>query len=78
MRFAKLALIGAIAALAFAAAPALAKHAAPEKADDKSVSSPCHAYQMAADGSWTVLPCHQAGGQTEHKPPPKGSEEEAR
>ena len=78
MRIAKLASIGFIAAFAVIAAPALARNAAPpEKAEDKSVSPSCHAYQMAADGSWSVLSCHEASG-TEHKPPPKSGEEEPR
>jgi ABC-type phosphate transport system substrate-binding protein len=78
MRIAKLTLIGSIAALALAAAPALAKNATPpQKTDDQSVSASCHSYQMAADGSWTVLPCHEAG-QTEHRPTPKAGEHEPR
>lgn len=73
MRIARLTLIGSIAALALAAAPALGKDATPpQKTDDQPVSASCHSYQMAADGSWTVLPCHEAG-QTEHRPAPKGS-----
>ena len=78
MRIAKITLIGAIAALAVAAAPARAKHAAPaQKTEDQPVSASCHSYQMAADGSWSVLPCHEAG-QTEHRPPPKAGEQEPR
>ena len=75
MRIAKLTLAGSIAAFAVAA-PALAKNAAPPpKIEDQSAS--CHSYQMAADGSWTMLPCHEAG-QTEHRPPPKAGEQEPR
>jgi hypothetical protein len=80
MRIAKLTLIGSIAALAIAAAPslALAKNAGPpQKTDEQPVSASCHSYQMAADGSWTMLPCHEAG-QTEHRPPPKAGEQEPR
>jgi hypothetical protein len=74
MRIAKFTLIGSIAALALATAPTLATNAAPpQRPDDQSAS--CHSYRMAADGSWTVLPCHEAG-QTEHKPPPKAGEQE--
>ena len=74
MRIAKLTLVGSIALMALA--PALAKNAAPPaKIEDQSAS--CHSYQMAADGSWTVLPCHEAG-QTEHRPPPKAGEQESR
>jgi hypothetical protein len=78
MRIARLALIGSIAALAVAAAPAPARNAVPpQKTEDKSSPASCHAYQMAPDGSWTVLPCQEAGGQTEHKPA-KGGEETPR
>ena len=78
MRTAKSTLIISTAVLALAAAPVLAKNAAPSpKNDDQSVSSSCHSYQMAADRSWSVLPCHEAG-QTEHKPPPKAGEQEPR
>ena len=79
MRIAKLTLIGSItAALALAAAPAAAKNATPaQKTEEQSISATCHSYQMAADGTWTVLPCHEAG-QTEHKPAPKTGEQESR
>jgi len=76
MRIAKLTLAGSIAAFALAATPAFAKDASPaQKTEDQSAS--CHSYRMAADGSWSVLPCHEAG-QTEHKPPPKAGEQEPR
>ena len=76
MRIARLMIVGSIAVLALSAAPALAKNAAPpQKLEDQTSS--CHSYQMAADGSWTVLPCHEAG-QTEHRPPPKAGEQEPR
>ena len=78
MRIAKLTLIGSIAALALVAAPAPAKNTAPaQKAEDQPISASCHSYQMAADGSWSVLPCHEAG-QTEHRPQPKAGEQEPR
>ena len=79
MRIASLTIIGSIAALALGAAPALAKNAAPppQKTEDQSVSASCHSYRMAADGSWSALPCHEAG-QTEHKPPSKAGEQEPR
>ena len=76
MRIAKFGLIGTITALSIAAAPALAQNAAPgPKTEDQPASASCHSYQMAADGSWAVLPCHEAG-QTEHRPPPKAGEQE--
>lgn len=79
MRIARLTFIGSVAALAIAVAPALAKNTGPpQKDEDKSTSSSCHAYQMAADGSWTVLPCQEAGRQIEHRPPPKAGEDQPR
>ena len=74
MRIAKLNLAGSIALIGLAVTPALGKNAGPPpKIEDQSAS--CHSYQMAADGSWTVLPCHEAG-QTEPRPPPKAGEQE--
>lgn len=78
MRIANLTVIISVSALALAAAPAVAKNAAPaQKTEDQSISATCHSYQMAADGTWSVLPCHEAG-QTEHKPAPKAGEQESR
>ena len=75
-------LVATIAVLiAVLAVPALAKNSTAERTDDRSTSSSCHAYQQAADGSWTELPCQEAGssgGQTHHKPPAKGGEYEPR
>ena len=76
MRITKHTRIGSIALLAVAGAPALANSASPPaKIEDQSAS--CHSYQMAADGSWSALPCHEAG-QTEHRSPPKAGEHEPR
>jgi hypothetical protein len=78
MRIAKVIFVGSVAALVMTA-PASAKNAESQKTDDKSTTSPCHAYQQAADGSWQQVPCQEAGsGQTQHKPPPKASEDEPR
>jgi hypothetical protein len=86
MRTAKLIFIGAIAALAVAATPVLAKDSHAQKNNDQSTSStssgspPCHAYQQAPDGSWTQLPCEEAGsgGQTQHKSAGRKTDEETR
>jgi hypothetical protein len=75
---AKVIFVGSVAALVVTA-PARAKNAESRSTDDKSTTSSCHAYQQAADGTWQQVPCQEAGGgQTEHKPPPKASEEEPR
>ena len=79
MRIAGVISVAFVAALGMTA-PALAKHPEARKAEDgQSASSACHAYQQAADGSWTQLPCQEAGnGQTQRKPIARGSEEEPR
>jgi len=78
MRIAKLIFAGSVALVM--ASPVLAKHSETPRGDDddKSVSTSCHAYQQAADGSWTQLPCQEAGGQTQHRPPARSGEEEPR
>lgn len=79
MRIAKAIFVGSVFALALTG-PALARHTEPQKTDDKSsATASCHAYQQAEDGSWTQVPCQEAGGgQTQHKPAAKGAEEEPR
>lgn len=72
----------AVAALAALTMPALAKNAKAEKSEDKSDSSTCSAYQQTPDGSWTQLPCQEAGAhgqtQTQHRPASQGSDQEER
>jgi hypothetical protein len=79
MRIAQMIFVGSVCALV-ATMPALAKNSEAQKSEDKSTTSAsCHAYQRASDGSWTQLPCQEAGGaQTQHKPVAKGAEEEPR
>ena len=76
MRIASVIFVGSVAAMV-TAAPAFAKHPEAQKTDDgRSTSPSCHAYQQAADGSWTQLPCQEFGnGPIQHKPVAKGSEE---
>lgn len=62
MRIANMISAGSVAALTALAAPALAKHSEAQKPTESATSSsPCHAYQLAPDGSWTQLPCQEAG-----------------
>jgi hypothetical protein len=78
MRIATVVFVGSVAALALTV-PAFAKNPESRKTDDKSTSSSCQAYQQTADGSWTQLPCQEAGGgQSEHKPAAKNGEEAPR
>ena len=78
MRIAGIIFTGFVAALVMTV-PALAKNSESQKTDEKSAPPSCHAYQQAADGSWTALPCQEFGdGHTQHRPPAKGGEEERR
>ena len=82
MRIKRAIFIGSIAALAAMTAPALAKHSTAQKTDDKSTSSSCHAYQQAADGSWTELSCQElgsgSGGGAQPKSATRHTDEETR
>jgi hypothetical protein len=78
MRIATMIFAGSMAALILTGT-AIAKNSEAQKADDKSGSASCHAYQQAADGSWIALPCQEFGnGQNQDRPAAKGSEEEPR
>jgi hypothetical protein len=78
MRIAQVIFVVSAAAL-LTAAPVSARKAEIQKTEDQTTSSSCHAYQQAADGSWEQLPCQEAGGgETQHRPPPKSSEETPR
>jgi len=78
MRIACMIFVASVAASPILTAPALAKNPTPAKTEDRATSSPCHAYQQGADGSWTEVPCQEtgSGGQTQHKPAPKSPEDE--
>jgi hypothetical protein len=82
MRIAKSIFVGSMAALAALTAPALAKNSNVQKTDESPASSSCHAYQQAADGSWTQLPCQEmgspSGGQPQHKSAKRSAPEENR
>jgi hypothetical protein len=79
MRIATMIFAGSVCAL-LATLPALAKNPESRKSEDKqATSASCHAYQQAADGSWTEVPCLEPGtAQTQHRPAAKGNEEEQR
>jgi hypothetical protein len=72
MRIAYVIFVGSVAALAVFTAPALAKSPTAQKTEEKSTSSSCHAYQQAADGSWTEVSCQEtgAGGQSQPRTQP--------
>jgi hypothetical protein len=78
MRFGHALFIAATAGLLTLAAPTLARNTDAQKTAEQPASSSCHAYQMAADGQWTAVPCQETGstGQTQHKSAPKSADEE--
>ena len=78
MRFGHALFFAATAGLLALAAPTLARNADAQKPGEQPAASSCHAYQMAADGTWTPLPCQETGstGQTPHKPAPKSTDDE--
>jgi hypothetical protein len=89
MRVARMIFVGSVAAFAVATAPLLAKNsnssasnANAQKVEDKPASTGCHAYQQAPDGSWTPLPCQEAGptaqAPTQHKSATRTPDEETR
>jgi len=83
MRLGPAILLGATAALLTLAAPTLARnsetHSNTQKASEPPAAS-CHAYQQAADGSWTQLPCQEMGSKAQPQPrsAAKGATEETR
>lgn len=72
--------VGAMAALASLAVPALARHPDGQKANEQPTSSSCTAAQKTADGTWTVLSCQELGAtrQTSRKSATRGSDEQTR
>jgi len=61
MRITDVIFVGSLAALVATTAPALAKNSQTQKPEEQATSSPCRAYQQAADGTWTELPCQAPG-----------------
>jgi hypothetical protein len=72
MRLGQAIFFGSAAALLTLAAPTLAKnsnaHSHTTKATEAPASSSCRAYQQAADGTWTQLPCQEMGSKTPAQP----------
>ena len=73
MRLGQAIFFGAAAALLALAAPTLARNSSANSHAAKATESPassCHAYQQAADGSWTQLPCQEMGSRAPAVPHP--------
>jgi hypothetical protein len=82
MRLGQAIFFGTAAALLTLAAPTLARNSNtthPARATEAAPSS-CQAYQQAADGSWTQLPCQEMGSKTpvQSRSTTEGTTEEAR
>jgi hypothetical protein len=78
MRLGHAIFVATIAALLAAAVPGLAKNAETPKSEQPASSS-CHSYQMAADGSWTELPCQELDAPSpSRKSSPRKTDEEDR
>ena len=66
MRLGQAIFFGAAAGLLTLAAPTLARNSSANSHTAKATEAPassssCQAYQQAADGSWTQLPCQEMG-----------------
>jgi hypothetical protein len=73
MRLGQAIFFGSAAALLTLAAPTLARNSGPGPHAAKATEAPassCHAYQQAADGSWTQLSCQEMGSKTPAQPHP--------
>jgi hypothetical protein len=72
MRLGQAIFFGAAAGLLTLAAPTLARNSSVNshtaKATEAPAASSCHAYQQAADGSWTQLPCREMGSEGSAQP----------
>jgi hypothetical protein len=80
MRVANAIVLGSIVALALQTVPVTAKNSDAQKTEDKPASSPCRSYVQNPDGSWTQLSCQRMDSdvQTQHKPPPRGADDDSR
>ena len=79
MRLGHAIFVATTAALLAAAVPGLARNAETPKTSEQPASSSCHSYQMAADGSWTELPCQELGAPTpSRRSSPRKTDEENR
>ncbi|TFV49925.1 hypothetical protein [Bradyrhizobium niftali] len=65
MRMIHFVFAGTLAAVTALTAPVLAKNSDTEKAEGKSPSSTCSAYQQASDGTWEQLPCKETGDRSQ-------------
>jgi hypothetical protein len=82
MRLGQAIFFGSAAALLTLAAPTLARNSSTNSHTAKAAEAPaagtCHAYQQAADGSWTQRPCEAMDSKATAQPrsAAKGATEE--
>jgi len=71
MRLGQAIFFGSAAALLTLAAPTLARNSNSHtmKATEAPAPDSCHAYQQAADGSWTQLPCQEMNSKAQQSKP---------
>jgi hypothetical protein len=65
MRMIQFVFAATLAAVTAPTAPVLAKNSGTERAEGKSPSSTCSAYQQAPDGTWEQLPCKETGDRSQ-------------
>jgi type II secretory pathway pseudopilin PulG len=80
MRLGQAIFLGIVAVLLTLAVPSLARNSNAAKTAETSASPSCQAYQQAADGTWTRLPCQELGSrpQPQSRSASKGTTEETR
>jgi hypothetical protein len=79
MRLGPAIFMATMSALLAAAVPGLAKNAETPKTSEQPATASCHSYQMAADGSWTELPCQELGAPApSRKSSPRKTDEDNR
>ncbi|WP_456622856.1 hypothetical protein [Bradyrhizobium sp. P5_C12] len=65
MRMIHVVFAATLAAVTALTAPLLAKNSGTQKAEDKSPSSTCSAYQQTPNGTWEQLPCKETGDRSQ-------------
>ena len=68
--------LASLTALTVTAAPAPAKDAGAQKAEEKPASSSCHSYVQNPDGSWAPVPCQEVGAPTHTQHKSRGRDED--
>jgi hypothetical protein len=78
MRIAVATVIVSLTALVLPTAQALARNSDASHGSEPSIKAPCSSYTQNADGTWTPIPCEEAGSKSQARPKPADSSDEAR